>query len=263
MAVVYRPGKEPERIKARLRTLFTKLDDTYPDTYVWNQFRVKYILSNEKYIGDSLWQKAYTPDVLPLHKKVNHGVVPKYYCEGTQEPIVSKELFAKVQALRKDRKQKYFRESDYPKLVFDGKIRCRHCGWRFKPKMRGYGRCWICTRKGMENDTCPSKVYSEKEIRSAFLSIYNTLKQNEKLVLDETISALQVLKSKVNSGNDAVSEIDEKLAGLASKNATYANLFSRGVINELVYYEKADQIKNEMTELRSKRLKLIKVSYFQ
>lgn len=238
-------------------TNIAKYLSTLDNGYTWNKFRVKYILTNEKYIGDSLWQKSYTPQQLPLRNQNNNGFIPKYYCEGTQEAIIPKELFEKVQAFRKHKMQKYLKGTVSKKLIFDGAIKCRHCGWSFKVKIRGDGRCWVCSKKGMENDTCPSKVYSDKEISSAFLSIYNTLKQNEKLVLDETISALQMLKSKVNSGNDAVSEIDEKLAGLASKNATYANLFSKGVINELVYYEKADQIKNEMTELRSKRLKLI------
>ena len=75
--------------------------------------------------------------------------------------------------------------------------------------------------------------------------------------MDDTISALQTLKIKVNCGNDEIGSIDEELADLASKNKMYANLFSSGVINELVYYEKADQIKDEMTELRSRRLRLI------
>ena len=34
MAVIYKPGKEPERIKARLKTLFSKLDEAYPDKVI-------------------------------------------------------------------------------------------------------------------------------------------------------------------------------------------------------------------------------------
>lgn len=34
MAVIYKPGREPERIKARLKTLFSKLDEAYPDKII-------------------------------------------------------------------------------------------------------------------------------------------------------------------------------------------------------------------------------------
>ena len=34
MAVIYKPGREPERIKARLKTLFSKLDEEYPDKVI-------------------------------------------------------------------------------------------------------------------------------------------------------------------------------------------------------------------------------------
>ena len=73
----------------------------------WTIKRVGYILSNERYIGDCLLQKRYSPNVLPLTLKPNNGELPKYYYEGTHEPIISKEVFDKVQALRKEKRRKY------------------------------------------------------------------------------------------------------------------------------------------------------------
>ena len=232
------------------------LSSVDPDHY-WDEHHISYILTNERYIGDSLWQKSYTPQELPFSNKKNHGRLPKYYCEGTQEAIISKEVFEEAQALRKEKKQRYYKGTSLPKLFLDGHIKCRHCGWKFKSKECSDGIRWVCSCKSRHVDDCPARIYSDREVSEAFISVYNTLKQNEKLLLDETISSLQMLKSRINSENNAVSEIDEKLAELSSRNNTYANLFSNGIINELVYYEKADQIKNEITELRSKRFKLI------
>lgn len=70
--------------------------DTDGDKRVWNRQGIKYILTNEKYIGDTMWQKSFTPAVLPLRNRPNRGELPKYYCEGTQEAIVSKEDFIAV-----------------------------------------------------------------------------------------------------------------------------------------------------------------------
>ncbi len=41
----------------------------------WGKERIRYILSNEKYIGDSLFQKTFTPNVLPLKNRPNRGEV--------------------------------------------------------------------------------------------------------------------------------------------------------------------------------------------
>lgn len=52
-----------------------------PDV-IWRSASVRFILRNEKYIGDSLFQKNYTPDTLPLKSCCNTGQLPKYYSNG-------------------------------------------------------------------------------------------------------------------------------------------------------------------------------------
>ena len=51
--------------------------DTDGDKRVWNRQGIKYILTNEKYIGDTMWQKSFTPAVLPLRNRPNRGELPK------------------------------------------------------------------------------------------------------------------------------------------------------------------------------------------
>ncbi|MFR5844537.1 MAG: recombinase family protein [Oscillospiraceae bacterium] len=41
--------------------------------YRWTYKAVVRILRNEKYIGDSLWQKTFQTDDLPRHKKTIRG----------------------------------------------------------------------------------------------------------------------------------------------------------------------------------------------
>ena len=57
------------------------------------------MLGNEKYIGDALCQKQYTPDSFPFVRKVNRGDVDQYYIEQTHPAIISKEMFERVQTL--------------------------------------------------------------------------------------------------------------------------------------------------------------------
>ena len=45
----------------------------------WHSASVRYILTNEKYTGDSLWQKTYTSDTLPATRHKNTGEHEQYY----------------------------------------------------------------------------------------------------------------------------------------------------------------------------------------
>ncbi|MDE5757548.1 MAG: recombinase family protein, partial [Allobaculum sp.] len=71
----------------------------------WGKAHVRYILDNEKYTGDSVYQKNYTTDTVPFRTKKNYGQLPMYYVSGTHEGIISKEIFEKAQALTAARKQ--------------------------------------------------------------------------------------------------------------------------------------------------------------
>ena len=47
----------------------------------WNSSAILYILSNERYTGDSIWQKTYQTNVLPREHKRNNGEIPQYYAK--------------------------------------------------------------------------------------------------------------------------------------------------------------------------------------
>jgi len=63
----------------------------------WDEYTVRYILKNEKYKGDALLQKYYTSDYLKKKKVKNNGEVDSYYIEDNHSPIISKEIWEKVQ----------------------------------------------------------------------------------------------------------------------------------------------------------------------
>lgn len=63
----------------------------------WQDTTILYILKNEKYKGDALLQKYYTEDSLKKKKIRNHGEVDSFYVEDNHSPIISKEIWDKVQ----------------------------------------------------------------------------------------------------------------------------------------------------------------------
>ena len=56
------------------------------ETRKWKHGAISYILSNEKYTGDSLWQKTYSTNTLPVQKYKNYGERKMYYAVGTHPP---------------------------------------------------------------------------------------------------------------------------------------------------------------------------------
>ncbi len=63
----------------------------------WNKAHIRYILSNEKYIGDALLQKTFTPEILPLRNRKNNGEKDKFYVTNSHPAIISREVFEAAQ----------------------------------------------------------------------------------------------------------------------------------------------------------------------
>ena len=50
--------------------------------------------------------------------------------------------------------------------------------------------------------------------------MYNKVRQNEKSLIDETIAQLQMLKVRINRGNDEIMQIDKDISVLQEKKQT-------------------------------------------
>ena len=68
---------------------------------IWSTSTIDRMLSNEKYIGQVLMQKTYTPDFLTGKQKKNDGAFSMFLVENAHEPIIDKETFMKVQERKK------------------------------------------------------------------------------------------------------------------------------------------------------------------
>ena len=202
-------------------------------------------------------QKTYTPPILPLRNRPNRGERPKYYAEATHEAIILKEDFEAAQMLRRRREEKYLKEGKGEKLFLSGKIRCRECGWVYKKLIRKEEVFWVCSKKGNSGTECKSRAYSDNDVFSAFVKMYNRFRQNEKVLLDETITQFQNLKTKITMGNSQVAEIDGEIASLSEQNSMYSKLHTKGIIDDVTYFEKTDSIKKQIEDLRVRRNKLL------
>ena len=110
---------------------------TYRGSSKWKSNTVIKILNNEKYVGDLVQKKTYTPDFLTHEKKSNKGAVPLITIRDHHEPIVSREVWDLAQEqLRKNNKHAAGANSHSNRYIFSGKIKCGQCGSSFVGRFR-------------------------------------------------------------------------------------------------------------------------------
>jgi len=118
----------------------------------WTAQSVIKILKNEKYVGDLIQKKTYTPDYLTHERRKNKGEVPLIRIENHHEPIISREIWNLAQErLRKNNKHEGKQSGHSSRYAFSGKIRCGECGSVFSARYRYLKdgskiRRWSCSR---------------------------------------------------------------------------------------------------------------------
>ena len=106
----------------------------------WGVSTILRILRNEKYCGDAILQKTVTVDCITKTVKKNTGEAPMYYVHNCHEPIVSREMFNRVQEeliRRKSipaaaQKTAITVQSRYSKYALSEIVHCAECGSRFR-----------------------------------------------------------------------------------------------------------------------------------
>lgn len=110
---------------------------THTGSTNWKPNTVIRILNNEKYVGDLVQKKTYTPDFLTHAKRTNRGQVPFVTIENHHDPIISRDIWNLArERLRKNNKHGQGDHGHSNRYVFSGKIRCGQCGSSFVGRFR-------------------------------------------------------------------------------------------------------------------------------
>lgn len=118
---------------------------------IWESGTINGMLCNEKYKGDFHLQKYYTPENKRNHTRKNNGEVQSYYILENHEPIVTPEVWEKVQEVREQRKRDRNIGQDstmkfqnrYP---LSGMLICPYCGKTLR-RRQVYNKKiqWLCS----------------------------------------------------------------------------------------------------------------------
>lgn len=222
---------------------------------IWRKKSVRYILTNEKYIGDCLWWKKITENVFPFKKSRNNGQAEQYYVSGSHEPIISRADFETVQRLLAQ-KSEYFGHTELHEYPLSRKIICENCGSTYRRKRSNNKTYWVCLKHDLNAAECSSKWIAEHKIYNAFTVLHNKLWHNYKQVLVPVQAALQDLKLRRFNGNSNVMNIHKEIAKLREQTHVLARLKTKGFLDDAKYFEQTTEITAKINKLQSELKKL-------
>lgn len=227
----------------------------------WQSSTVKSILTNEKYKGDALLQKAFTVDFLQKKKKANEGEVPQYYVENSHPAIVTEEVFDLVQhELR--RRQEQGRHTSAVS-IFSSRIVCGECGayygskvWHSTDAYRS--QIWRCNRKyETKGSPCPSPHIREEELKSAFVKTMNQVLERKEEIIETCAQVLATLNDtapleqkaeRLQAEQDAV---NDRIERLIRENTQVAQDQQEYKLRIEALYARCEELKSSMAKVKS------------
>ena len=131
----------------------------------WHDTTILGILKNEKYKGDAILQKYYTPDHLCKQTKRNINKRESFYVRENHSPIVSAEMWQQVQKELEIRRRNKKVNSKKHKL--SGLLICSKCGCKLQRRVWNSGKLsqktvWQCSNYIKNGkDACCGTVIEE------------------------------------------------------------------------------------------------------
>lgn len=135
----------------------------------WQTWTITKILADEVYVGDMVQGKTKTVG----HRQVSTEPEEWIVVRDTHEPLISRELFEKVQDLRRQAAEKSRDQTGIPytENVLRGRIFCGHCGKNLHRK-RSHGVYYFhCISNGrIAKDYCPGVCLKETDLFDIILA---------------------------------------------------------------------------------------------
>ena len=242
----------------------------------WSNTVILRILRNEKYVGDLLQGKTYTPNPLTHKKKYNRNEESAVFRKENHHPesaIISRELWEKVQKkLEENAPSEEARAKHCNRYWTSGKVFCGVCGGRYvhyhkKLKNGKSYMAWICfdshrngkAREIKINDEivnvgCSSKRVNDKVLRFAIRDIITVyIKAHKNQIYDELLTELKKATDKPKKKVKKVN-IQEEIEKLESEIISLTRIYNKGDISKFAYDATSKQINEELSVLQKKSL---------
>lgn len=207
---------------------------------IWRHGTIRCILTNEKYIGDTLLQKRFTTDTLPFCAVRNRGEKEQFYVKNTHEPIVEKSVFENAQKLLAEReKPSGFAKEKSP---FSRKIICGNCGSSFRRKTRKNCVRWVCRKHDESAENCPIRQIKETEFQTAFTRLWSKLQAHYKAILVPMLQQLETLSEREKSGDKQLANLRKEITEIKQQIHLITVLNSQGTLDDAYFKSRSQEL---------------------
>lgn len=203
----------------------------------WTGNAVRKILRNEKYVGDLIQKKTYTPDYLTHARKPNRGEVPLVTIENHHEPLISREIWNLAQErLSQNNKHRKGDGGHSSGFLFSGRIRCGQCGaafvsrWKYRKDGTKFRRwsCGTAARKGPEGCQV-GKLLREDDALQMLKTALRSLPGNLEAI-PEMVTALAM--EAIAAEEENLRDLPRQIRSLQAKKEKLLDSYCGGHINE-------------------------------
>ena len=227
------------------------------NTRKWHNTTILYILSNERYIGDSLWQKTYATDLLPTRQIKNTGSKTQYYIEHTHTPIIDRDTYSAVQRLREKRKLGAKYNDDYQPNILKKRIMCANCNVPFQRKVRSGETKWMCRVHNNSKNDCPTFPIEEAAFHSAFCRLYYKLKHHSGPIFMQMLSNLQKIRYSRMLWSEDVISLNKKISDILSQVQFLTQLQQAGGVDPDTFISSNNKLSEQLRRLKQEKARLL------
>ena len=232
----------------------------------WQNTVILRVIRNEKYCGDLVQKKTYTPDFLSHEKKYNRGQEEFVIIKDHHEPIVSRELFDKANRMLDEKSRSQEGKAKYSnRYPFSGKIKCGCCGSsyvaRYKTRKNGSQyKAWRCNEAAKHGSPhvdqagnkvgCTGLSIRNEEVTHLMYLVTRSLQYNKKKITDNLISIIASVVAMDTAGADS-EKLKERIKTIEGKRANFIDLYVSGDITRDEFAAARKKCDQEITELQS------------
>ena len=223
----------------------------------WTATTIRGMLSNEKYVGDCLFQKTYSDSRFVRHN--NHGEQTQYMVKDHHEAIISREDFEAAHAFIHQRatEKGVVKGSDkyQNRYTFSGKIICGECGDTFKRRIHsctGYKyTAWCCSTHIKDKDKCHMLFVKDDDLKQAFVTMMNKLVFGQQMVLRPLLQSLRGLNDQ--SRLLKIEELETAIEKNREQKQVLTNLMASGYLEPALFNKESNELAAEAEALRQEK----------
>lgn len=247
---LYEAGISPKRVKE------------------WSNTVILRVLRNEKYVGDLLQKKTYTPDFLTHAKKYNRGAEEQVFIPNHHEAIIDRQTWNRAQvelhrrSLSLEAKRKHSN-----RYWCSGKLICGECGKSCVSRTKTRNgeviyKKWCCIemvkhgRKKIDvigNEVgCDTQLVAEQSLRDAMSYVLKHLITNRDSIIQEMANEICQIRRENKDKGQETDALTRKIQNIELKKRKAVDLVLDGLLSKEELKQQTEYYDEEIKRYQKK-----------